>query len=158
MGLIVGWKTASRTDELDPLTKESFERTTIITPEGEQKVVWVVTFPVHKGDPFGLSTVVPVVFGEWEPEIHRWWQALPPGGKWTDLTTDRVTAILSRVRPGLSSHSVKRGALLLMLRAGVPLSVIQMIAKHKDIETLLVYLPRDEVALALGLWEASLCL
>jgi len=158
VGLMTGWKTASRTDELDPLVKESFERKVVTTPEGAEVVVWVITFPYHKGDPFGLSTVVPVVFGDWEPEIHAWWQSLPPGGKWTDMTTERMTAIMDRVRPGLSSHSIKRGALLLMLRAGVPLSVIQMIAKHKDIETLLVYLPRDEVALALGLWEASLCL
>jgi len=115
----------------------------------------VITFPFHKGDPFGLSTVVPVVFGEWEPEIHEWWKALPAGARFTNIDTDRLTAMLRRVNPELSSHSVKRGALLTLLRSGVPMTIIQMIAKHKDLETLLVYLPRDEVALTLGIWEAS---
>ena len=42
-----------------------------------------------------------------------------------------------------------------MLRAGVPLALIQALAKHKDLETLMVYLPRAEVALALRMWEAT---
>lgn len=155
VGIMVGWKTASRTDEVSQLIKENFVRTLITTPEGEQKIVWVITFPFHKGDPFGLSTVVPVIFGEWEQEIHQWWGALHVGAQFSDIDTDRVTALLRRVNPDLSSHSIKRGALLTLLRAGVPMSIIQMIAKHKDLETLLVYLPRDEVALALGIWEAS---
>ena len=51
---------------------------------------------------------------------------------------------------GLLSHNV--------LRAGVPLNLIQVVAKHKYLETLLIYLPRSEVSLALGLPSATQCL
>ena len=124
------------------------------TPQGP-KIIWIVTFPYHKGDPFRLGTAIPVDFGSWEPRILEHYERLLPGERWTTLTTDRLTAVLGRVREGLTSHSVKRGALVTMLRAGVPLPMIQAIAKHKDLETLMIYLPRAEVALALRMWEAT---
>ena len=76
----------------------------------------------------------------------------------SELTTARASAVLGRVRTGLTAHSIKRGALLAMLEAGVPLSLIQAIAKHKDLETLLIYLPSVAVAMAMGLHEATTCL
>ena len=63
--------------------------------------------------------------------------------------------MLDRATPGLTAHSVKRGALVRMLLRGVPLAIIQMMAKHKDLETLLQYLPRGDVALAMGIDEGS---
>ena len=78
-----------------------------------------------------------------------------PSTPLSDLTTARASATLGRVSPGLTAHSVKRGALVDLLNAGVPLSLIQVIAKHKDLETLLIYLPKVSVAMALGLHEAT---
>ena len=155
IGAMTGWKTASRTGELQHLTRECLERRVIITADGVEKTIWIITFPYHKGDPFRLGTSIPVDFGEWEPQIANHWERLPPGARWTSLTTERITAVLGRVREGLTSHSIKRGALLAMLTAGTPLALIQAIAKHRDMETLLIYLPRAEVAMALGIWEAT---
>ena len=154
VGLMTEWKTASRTGEMAFLTRDCFVRTIVETPQGP-KIVWIVTFPYHKGDPFRLGTAIPVDFGTWEPRIMEHWERLLPGERWTTLTTERLSAVLGQVRPGLTSHSVKRGALVTMLRAGVPLALIQAMAKHKDLETLMVYLPRAEVALALRMWEAT---
>lgn len=56
------------------------------------------------------------------------------------LLSTRCAKVLKAIDPEMTAHSVKRGALTALLRAGAPLSVIQVIAKHKDLETLLVYL------------------
>ena len=88
-------------------------------------------------------------------EILEHLAALGPRAQVSSLTTERAAAILARVNPTLSAHSVKRGALTTLLRANVPLSIIQTIAKHRDLEMTFLYLPRVEVALHLGLHEAS---
>ena len=154
VGLMTEWKTASRTGEMLFLTRDCLVRTIVETLQGP-RIIWIITFPYHKGDPFRLGTAIPVDFGNWEPRIMEHWERLSPGEMWTTLTTERLSAVLGRVREGLTSHSVKRGALVTMLRAGVPLALIQALAKHKDLETLMVYLPRAEVALALRMWEAT---
>ena len=45
--------------------------------------------------------------------------------------------------------------MVVLLRAGISLSIIQAVAKHKDLSMTLAYLPRMEVALHLGLNEAT---
>lgn len=151
LGMRLGRKTASRIGELKHLLKQHFENL-----EGR---IWAITFPYHKGDPYRLGTCITV---ELDESLHKdlverlkW---VPDGVSVTDLTTRRAAAVLGSVRPGLTAHSIKRGALVDMLRAGVPLQLIQIIAKHKDMETLMVYLPRAEVAMAMGLHKATECL
>lgn len=150
LGMIAAWKSSSRVGEIKWLTRESF-----LWVEADK---WVVTFPYSKGDPFKLGTALVVHFGEWHERLTEHLHRMGPGAPFSALTTDRAEALLKRVDPTLSAHSIKRGALLTMLRAGVPLHLIQIMAKHKDMETLLVYLPRAEVALALGMDECSQCL
>ena len=151
VGLILAWLTASRIGEMQHLVGESFSR-------GPNNFL-IVTFPYHKGDPFRLGTTIPVVVPPmWEKMIWEKVRKLAPMEKFTTLTTPRAHAVLERVRSGLSAHSIKRGALVVLLRAGVPLSLIQQIAKHKDLETLFRYLPRDEVALSMNLQQASAAL
>ena len=147
VGLMLAWLTSSRIGEMPHLTRDSF------VDKGDG--LWVVTFPYHKGDPFRLGTAIPVHLGSWRVRLEKWIHSLRPGEQFTSLTTARAAAILDRVRTGLTAHSIKRGALVTMLRAGVPLSMIQIMAKHKDLETLLMYLPRDEVVLSMGVSEAS---
>jgi len=151
VGLMMAWLTASRIGEMQHLVGESFAR----GPNG----LLIVTFPYHKGDPYRLGTTIPVVVPPaWERAIWTRVRGLAPSEKFTPLTTARAEAILQKVRAELGAHSVKRGALVTLLRAGVPMTLIQQIAKHKDLETLFRYLPRDEVALAMNLQEASMAL
>jgi len=150
MGLWLAWKTASRIGEMAHLTPECFQ--------------WLgnllsITFPYHKGDPHRLGTNIVI-----EPDptltfmLKKRLEWCPSGQRVTELTTAMAAAALAKVRGGLTAHSVKRGSLVTMLRAGVPLNLIQVVAKHKDLETLLIYLPRSEVSLALGLPSATQCL
>jgi len=150
MGLEFSWKTASRIGEVGPLQAQHFSRV--------REDVWQVTYPYHKGDPFRLGTTITFIPKE---DLRRYLEVLvlkEPSTPFSELTTARAAAVLGRVRTGLTAHSIKRGALLAMLEAGVPLSLIQAIAKHKDLETLLIYLPSVAVAMAMGLHEATTCL
>ena len=147
-GLILAWLTCSRIGEMEPLLGEHLSR----GPNGEL----IVTFPYHKGDPYRLGTCIPVKVPEvWAQRIWNRARHLEPQQRFTSLTTDRVRAVLSSISPNLSAHSIKRGALVTLLRAGFPLPLIQAMAKHRDLEILYHYLPRDEVALSLGIQDAS---
>lgn len=155
LGLRLAWKLSSRAGEMAFLMRESF----ILT----QDRLYEVTFPYHKGDPFRLGTVMILdLTSEKDTQLYRDLNlrlsrvnATTPV---TDLTTVRATALLKSIDNQYSAHSIKRGALVTMLRAGVPIPVIQAMAKHKDLETLLVYLPRGEVAMAMGLGQGSAAL
>lgn len=149
-GMELSWLTASRVGEMEPLTAQNFSHV--------RDGVWQVTFPYHKGDPFRLGTTTTFVPG---PELRQYLEELlqkGPNTPFSEITTQRAAAVLNRVRIGLTAHSIKRGALTKMLEEGVPLSLIQVVAKHKDLETLLIYLPKVEVAMHLGLHEATRCL
>lgn len=152
LGLKLAWKLSSRIGEMVHLLREN------ISEISHRK--WSVSFPYHKGDPFRLGTTMIL---DLTPERDF---ELAEELKWrmgyvncttplTEITTSRATALLQRVNETLSAHSIKRGSLVTMLRAGVPIPVIQSMAKHKDLETLLIYLPKVEVALAMNLGEAS---
>jgi len=147
LGMRLAWMTASRMGEIQHLRKESFEK--------KGHLLWSITFPYHKGDPYRLGTnIVVKVSEDLDQMIAHRIEWVPNGQPFSNITTARASAVLAAVREGLTAHSVKRGALTRLLRAGVPLSLIQVIAKHKDLETLMVYLPRAEVSLAMGTHEA----
>lgn len=150
IGLILAWLTASRIGEIPYLIRESLENPTL-----DQ---WIVEFPYHKGDPFRLGTAQVIRAGKYHTRLRQYWDRLRPNQAMSSLTTDRAAALLASINPKLSAHSVKRGALVTLLRAGVPMPILQHLAKHKDIETLFIYLPRREVALALGYDAATAAL
>ena len=161
IGLLTSWFSSSRLGEIPPLMADHFQRVFSVI-EGVEKTLWAITFPYHKGDPFRLGTTIVVDFGKFEPRISAYHERLgggtTPGVRWSTITTDRAASVLGQVRQGLTAQSIKRGALLKMLHSGVPLSLIQAMAKHKDLETLLIYLPRLDVAMSLRVWEATICL
>jgi site-specific recombinase XerD len=66
-----------------------------------------------------------------------------------------VNAAVQSLYPNLSSHSIKRGALMELLQSGVPLETLQVIAKHRSLKTLLIYLDSARVADAIGLPQAA---
>ena len=150
VGLMVAWLTSSRIGEMAHLRGASFAR-----KGTSEQHLWAITFPYHKGDPYRLGTCIPIHLGAMASRIEAHLATLRPEDVFTTLTTARAAAALDRAHPGLTAHSVKRGALVTMLMAGVPLATIQLMAKHKDLETLLAYLPRAEVALAMGVEEGS---
>lgn len=148
IGMIVAWKTSSRIGEIQYLLKENFQWI--------RDDLWAITFPFSKSDPYRLGTTLTTHLGTaWSERLRAAVDALPPGGQLSTLTTRRAAAVLGRVRQELTAHSIKRGALTAMLLAGAPLNLIQIMAKHKDLDMLLHYLPRVEVALAMGAHECT---
>ena len=147
-GMIFAWITASRIGELDPILKDHVD---ILDRETG---LMAVTFPKSKSDPTGLGITTTCYAGFWKTELLAYLDALPKGAKLTSLTTERAAAVLARVNPELSAHSVKRGALCMLLLNNVPLPLIQAIAKHRDLEMTFLYLPRVAVSLHLGIHEA----
>eukprot|EP00759_Apiculatamorpha_spiralis_P016341 PhF_6_TR22574/c2_g3_i1/m.32152 len=153
VGLWLAWKTASRIGEIQELKNSDLviRETSII-----------VNFPFHKGDPYYMGTTI-VVDTQLDRD-KRFVDMLKqrmirgPTAPVTELHTQRAEALLKRVKPELTAHSIKRGALIVLLDAKVPLSIIQVIAKHKDLETLYIYLPKDRVSEALGIPEATMAL
>eukprot|EP00760_Papus_ankaliazontas_P009877 PhM_4_TR14151/c3_g2_i1/m.51605 len=152
LGFMIAWKTASRIDELRYLTRECFRE--------ETEKVWSVTFPRSKGDPYRFGTVC--VMNLTQERDHHLHQTLTTRLRQvnvttpvSDLTTSAARTYMGAVADGLTAHSIKRGALTELLRCGVPLNIIQIVAKHKDMSTLLRYLPSTEVALHLKLQDAT---
>lgn len=153
LGLLVAWRTASRIGDLNAVLNEHLR---LERREASGMYLWTVQFVKTKGDPFMIGQVVPFYLTEEENYMMtRHLASHPPSQKFTPLTTARAQQVLGAVREGLTAHSVKRGALIMMLRRGVPIQMIQWIAKHRDLHTLLIYLPQREVSLALGLHEAT---
>eukprot|EP00760_Papus_ankaliazontas_P021219 PhM_4_TR18660/c3_g1_i2/m.19874 len=150
MGLMLAWKTCSRIGEIQFLLREHVEHA------GTDK--WIITFPYHKGDPFRLGTVIVTRLERFNDMFITHVQNLREGQQISSLTTGRASAVLQSISPNLSAHSVKRGALITLLQNRTPLSIIQHMAKHRDLETLLIYLPKREVALSLGIEDATLAL
>ena len=149
VGLCLAWLCAARIGEMQWLTRSS------IVILDEEAGLLSVTFPRSKSDPFQYGTTMVTYCGGWTKRIMAYLHRLAPSARVTELTTERVDAVLKRVNQIYSAHSIKRGALTMLLRANVPLSIIQQIAKHRDLEMTYLYLPQTEVALHLGLHEAS---
>lgn len=147
VGLILAWVTCSRIGEIQHILKGHIEHL--------REDLWSVTFPYSKGDPFRLGTTIIAHLGRWNNRVAKHVATLVPGQQVSKLETGRVAAVLGRVHEGLTAHSVKRGALTTLLRQGTPMAILQHLAKHKDLDTLLRYLPRVEVALELGMHEAT---
>ena len=91
----------------------------------------------------------------WRERVRRYLLAKEPSAYLTTLTTETTVEALKRVNGLLTAHSVKRGALLRGLQSGVSLEQLRILAKHKDLQMLLSYLPKADVAKALGMHEVT---
>eukprot|EP00760_Papus_ankaliazontas_P021230 PhM_4_TR18660/c3_g2_i2/m.19852 len=152
LGLWLAWKTASRIGEIQHLKRDHVKE--------ESPGVWSISFPYHKGDPFRLGSVGLVnLTKDEDAEIHALLQKrvveMNCTAPLTTITTQNAASYMGLVRKGLTAHSIKRGSLVAMLESGVPITTIQAMAKHRDLDTLLKYLPKVGVALAMGMSEAS---
>lgn len=152
--LILMWFTASRFDDVEKLMTSKVEKERCLE---DTRVQWNVRYDVHKGDPFHLGASSKMIlpsqlslFLDYHITRRR------PDEKLTAATYSQVNHAIQSIFPDLSCHSIKRGALLELLKAGVPMETLQVIAKHRNMKTLLVYLDSARVADALGLSEAAM--
>jgi len=142
------WVTCSRADDMSVLRRIDV---VFVRIDPDQMRIYDINFSGTKGDPFHLGNTVRVALGPVEAlslELHL--ATLSPDQPFTDLKWTEVNNALKRVRPELSAHSIKRGALLVLLMQGVPLDTIRVMAKHAGLQQLLAYLPPGAVAERFG--------
>lgn len=153
----LAWKTASRWDDISHLTTASF---TIVSP-GELHVDWERHTKSSKADPHRPSRYT-VIVGDMTVELSSWVATLTDPIPW--LTTAQASALLKKVDPAYSAHSIKRGATTLLtdaVSAGIlTFPILSRLAKHAEPDgpskTTLRYMgnPRA-MARALETWKAT---
>jgi hypothetical protein len=147
------WFTASRFDDVAKLTAEKVVKEKVLE---DGRVQWNVRFDVHKGDPFYLGgsskMVLPPPMSLF---LERYLIARNPSGPITAASYATVNAAIQELYHHLTCHSIKRGALMELLRAGVPMETLQTMAKHRHLKTLLIYLDSARVADAIGIPSAA---
>lgn len=147
--ILIMWFTASRFDDVQKLVTEKLEREKALE---DGRIQWNVRFDVHKGNPFYLGGSSKMIL---QPDLsavlERHLTRRSPQEPVTATNYNQVNMAIQEYYPNLSCHSIKRGALMEMLRAGVPLETLQVIAKHRQLQTLLVYLDSARVADAIGI-------
>ena len=137
-GLQLAWVTASRCSDLQPITVGHLRYL--------QAGLWDITFPKHKASntpvtdrselPTELHNALTVLIHD-KPDSHR---------PFAEFTAAKVAKLLKEVDKKYSGHSVKRGSLIELVLAGVPLEQVRVKAKHKTITQLYDYLPGGLIA------------
>jgi hypothetical protein len=135
VAIFLCWKTASRWDEMTHLTKTSFLKVN----DSEIIIRWGARTKTSQTNPWQLTNWTVIVPGP-DLGMNLWmlWSAqkinkLGPQ-KLTNLQTSQLARVLKAEHPALSAHSIKRGAVTLLLEhaaAGrVPTAIVSRLAKH----------------------------
>jgi len=130
------WKTASRADDFSGEQRGRLPRmantpakhmtVSCFTRIGQNQIR--VHFPSTKT---GVLEEVAIIEGEtpWIEEVSAYLNQRRSTSRFTNLTTADVAEALP---PGYTAHSIKRGAIEHLVRAGVPLERIHLLSKHRD--------------------------
>lgn len=152
----IAWKSASRWDEISRLTGASF----VHISTDEIIVHWGSETKASRLNPNRSDSLVVIKNTDGNP---RWivdlLQKLEPDELLTTWPTDRMAAFLRTIDSRLSAHSIKAGALAVLLQALehnlVTWEIVQRIAKHRiaaDVSsTTIGYVKRNLVTLARAL-------
>jgi hypothetical protein len=120
----LGWKTASRWDDIAQLRGAAVLSWTV-----ESVVLYWGAYTKtsqsgrHLHEPHLLTVVVRATSG-WDAQEFEFARVL------LAALTEQASVLLQSVDPRLSGHSLKRGAITHLIRAGAPLELISRLAKH----------------------------
>jgi hypothetical protein len=135
--LTIMWKSAARHSDFRAVRMEHLTFHT----RDQDHWQWGLRTLMHKGDPFGEGTgIVLTLNGHQHQMFTRWKETRGQRKPLLDLTYPRLLQIL-RTQGDFTEHSIKRGALVTMLLAGVDKETLRVLAKHRDLAQLLHYLP-----------------
>eukprot|EP01059_Diplonema_ambulator_P000349 TRINITY_DN10282_c0_g2_i2.p2 TRINITY_DN10282_c0_g2~~TRINITY_DN10282_c0_g2_i2.p2 ORF type:complete len:276 (+),score=35.30 TRINITY_DN10282_c0_g2_i2:223-1050(+) len=138
MVVLLAWRAGARVGDVVRLRTRDVE----FMPGGVKLTFWE-----SKSDPFHKGTFTSASLSEGETEeLRAYMQAWGSDEKPLAVSTARVTAALKAVDPRLSCHSLRRGALTLLLRRGTDLEGIKALSRHATTTALLRYLPCAELA------------
>lgn len=151
--LMVMWFTASRFDDVQKL------QPTRLRPEralNDAKHQWNVDYCRSKSNQFYLGgsskMILPLPLHHY---LRDFLSRRALRTTLTECTYNDVDRFLKEKAPDYTCHSFKRGALQAMLQGGVQLPLLQAIAKHRSLETLLIYLDSSMVSEAMGMSNAA---
>jgi Phage integrase family len=150
--VLLMWYTASRFDDIHKLSPKRvvYER------QIDDRHQWNVDFALSKSSQFYLGGSSKMMLSR--PHHDRLQVFLRRRTLCDQLTAtsyDELNQAIHRNFPGLTCHSIKRGALMHLLQKGVSLDLLQTIAKHRSLNTLLIYLDSAQVAESLGMADAA---
>lgn len=149
------WYTASRHPDFSEVVRSDVT----IRPSVENNIRSMsvtVEFATHKGDPFRLGSAnVFEVRGYPMQVLHQYLQGKFPDDKLIVMSYQQLLDLLKKYGDELSEHSIKRGALTVLLTHQTPLQTVQMYAKHRGLQSVLLYVPPAAVAESYGSVVAS---
>jgi hypothetical protein len=149
--VLLAWKTCARWDEIQQLTGEQFVQ---VTPS-RIIINWGYRTKATRLNPYRPDNLT-VVTGPWTAEIAASVLGLRPSERLIALSTGQLYQHMQKLFHGkYSVHSIKHGAanaLAQLAAAGqLTLQQVQLLAKHRSLETTLRYITDHEAAaLALG--------
>jgi hypothetical protein len=135
MQLLAMFLLAARTDDVQRL-----KTTDIRGEECEGETHLVVTWT--SGTKTGMTPLVDIVTlpAMYSDEMKTYLASLGPNGRPFPLGHAAITAALRRVNPALSSHSIKKGALVTLVAEGHSFEQVAFKAKHASLKLLRVYI------------------
>lgn len=131
LGLYIGWKTASRWDEIRQLRRRNFIRA---SPR-EVIIDWATLPKGRRGNPFHASRYS-VIVGDLTPQISSGALTLTSNhADLSDISSAKLTRMMQASGLPQTSRSIKRGAVThltsLAARKGLDPAVIPNLSKHK---------------------------
>lgn len=156
---LLAWKTASRWSDIAALQGHHFHRR---LPHSIV-IDWAADTKSSRGNPYQPQLLVEVT-GDWTPQIAAAIQDLGDKESLTAITTAQAARMLASVRPELTAHSIKRGAVDALTAAAaageIELELVGMVAKHSGKyklpqSTLRYAANRISLAVALGTGRAT---
>lgn len=127
--MLLTWKTASRWGDFSELTVQ--ENIFLLTPESIG-IDWHGRTKTHRGDPHRPDRYV-LITGTWTNRICQLLRALSPRQKLTNVSTAQADTRLQEF--GLSGHSMKHGAALVLLdgvlQEKIQATSMSILLKHK---------------------------
>jgi hypothetical protein len=162
MLLYVGWKSAARASDLQHLDcRRVFEHTV-----KRRRLLILIWVPTDSPNSFasgrlkharGRPHACVLDCGMYTDRVVTY---IRNRRAFTTKSTREVSAILERIRPGLTAHSLKRGALCYLVEQGTPVQLLVQMARHRNPlydlpQHTQAYLPLRHLALLLGTQEAT---
>ena len=127
--MLLTWKTASRWGDFSELTTQ--ENIFLLTPE-HVGIDWHGRTKTHRGDPHRPDRYV-LITGTWTDRICQLLRGLGPRQKLTNISTAQADTHLRDF--GLSGHSMKHGAALVLLdgvlQGKIQATSMSILLKHK---------------------------
>ena len=128
------WAMAARFSDLARAALRDLQR----TPQG-----WLVRLRVTKTTQSGVRDAFGILLPEpQDTELRRRKAVAPPSQPLLRTTAPRLRRAVAAVCPGLSLHSLRRGAVQTLLDAGLPTEEVRRLTGHTTDATLLGYADR----------------